>query len=216
MKKLVSVIMIIVLMVTALVGCDVMPSEHTLAVGRVVTEKAGETTETVCALVLDKDGRIALARIDEIVYSEVSSATAEPLSKKELGDDYKMVEYSGYYGTPAIAEWYEQAAYLERALIGKTREEALAIETRGADIVAGCTIAVESYIAAVAAAFDSTDKKVYEMSGDPSLSLVLSGKIDGDGYISVISAVSVFRMQIVASLTYINRVEVTPAPVDGQ
>lgn len=212
MKKFISVIMIIVLMVTALVSCDIMPSEHTLVVGRVVTEKAGETVETVCALVLNKEGRIALARIDEISYPEIGGGIADPVSKKALGDDYNMATYN----PAAIGEWYEQVAYLERALVGKTREEALSIETKGADIVAGCTISVEPYIAAVEAAFDSEDKKVYEMSGDPSLSLVLSGKIDGDDYISVISAVSVFRMQIVANATYINRVEVIPAPADGQ
>ncbi len=212
MKKLVSVIMIVALLVLALVSCDLMPSEHTLVVGRVVTEKDGETTLSVCALVLDGEGRIALARIDEISYPEIGNSTSEPISKKALGDDYNMATYN----PAAIGEWYEQVAYLERALVGKTRDEALAIETKGAEIVAGCTIAVEPYIAAVEAAFKSEDGKAFDMSGDPHLALVLSGKIDGSEYISVITATALFRMQAVASSAYIDRVAVKPAPVDGQ
>ena len=204
--------MIVALLVLTLAGCDLMPAEHTLVVGRVVTENAGETVETVCALVLNGEGRIALARIDEISYPEAKSGASDPLSKKALGDDYNMATYN----PAAIGEWYEQVAYLERALVGKTRDEALAIETKGAEIVAGCTISVDPYIAAVEAAFDAEDGKKFDMSGDPHLALVLSGKVDGGEYISVVTASALFRMQTVAAVSYINRVSVIPAPSDEQ
>ena len=62
MKKIVALIMVVALLALTRVSCDILPTKHTLAVGRVVTEKDGETVETVCALVLEADGRIAFAR----------------------------------------------------------------------------------------------------------------------------------------------------------
>lgn len=212
MKKLVALIMVVALFALALVSCDILPTEHTLAVGRVVTEKDGETVETVCALVLEADGRIAYARIDETQFTEGATSA---LSKKALGYDYGMLEYT-QYSTPAIGEWFEQVEYLERALIGKTREEALAMETRSSELVSGCTIAVEPYIAAIAAAFDSDNKQAFDMNGDPYLSLTVSNKLVDGAFISSVSASTIFRMDVSASIVEINKINIKPAGSDGQ
>lgn len=211
MKKLISVIMIIALLALALVSCDLMPTEHTLSVGRVVVEKEGETAEVVCALILNQDGKIALARIDEITYETIGEGTVAPTSKKAQGDSYGMVAYGG-----VKYEWYEQISYLEHALVGKTLEQAMTIETRGEEIVSGCTISVDNYIAAVKAAFESKDKKAFEMSGDPSLALTIGTKVNGDNYISAVSAAALFRMQVATNITLINSVSVIPEQASGQ
>ncbi len=210
MKKLVALIMVIAMLALMLVGCDILPSKHTLAVGRVVTAKDGETVETVCALVLEKDGRIAFAKIDETQFTEGATSV---LSKKALGYDYNMLAYSN---PKAIGEWFEQVEYLERALVGKTREEALAMETRSGELVSGCTIAIEPYLAAVAAAFDSENKQDYDMNGDPYLALTVSNKLVDGSFISSVSASTIFRMQTAASIVEINKINIRPAGHDGQ
>lgn len=62
-------------------------------------------------------------------------------TKNEQGDAYNMVTYGG-----AIAEWYTQAQTYANTTVGKTVAELANLAVEG---VAGCTIGVDSYKAAL-------------------------------------------------------------------
>ncbi len=110
------------------------------------------------AVVVDKDGKILADLIDTIqpkiafdTKGEIVEATFNG-TKKELRNDYNMVTYGG-----AIAEWFEQATTFENYIVGKTADEVNAIATvtnaegyqvateADADLVAGCTMAINGY-----------------------------------------------------------------------
>ena len=110
------------------------------------------------AVVVDKDGKILADLIDTIqpkiafdTKGEIVEVTFNG-TKKELRNDYNMVTYGG-----AIAEWFEQATTFENYIVGKTADEVNAIATvtndegyqvateADADLVAGCTMAINGY-----------------------------------------------------------------------
>ncbi len=110
------------------------------------------------AVVVDKDGKILADLIDTIqpkigfdAKGEITTVTFNG-TKKELRNDYNMVTYGG-----AIAEWFEQATTFENYIVGKTADEVNAIATvtnaegyqvateADADLVAGCTMAINGY-----------------------------------------------------------------------
>ncbi len=69
-------------------------------------------------------------------------------TKNEQGDNYNMVTYGG-----AVAEWYAQAQAFANATVGKTAAEIEALDTSNVSsdnpFVAGCTIGVSGYQAAI-------------------------------------------------------------------
>lgn len=118
-----------------------------------------EVDSTVCALVLDDEGKIVSIRIDvgqtKLGFTAEGAVTTEAgeeniVSKHDKGDAYNMKTYGG-----SIAEWYEQAKAFEDYCVGKTVEEVLgmALNEKGAptdaDLAAGCTISVNAFLKAV-------------------------------------------------------------------
>ena len=97
------------------------------------TEKTGSANFNVsaCALCIDADGKILDVKFDTLqadVGFDVKGAltgdvTAEPKTKKELGDAYNMKSVSGIK-----KEWYEQIAALEDWMRGKTVEDILGMK----------------------------------------------------------------------------------------
>ena len=121
---------------------------------------------TAAAVMLDAEGRILDAKIDAIKLNAEFSAKGEVLteatelkSKRQLGNDYKMVEFGN-----AKAEWFEQADAFAAFVKGKTAEEvsALALNEKGAptdaDLAAACTIDVTDFVAAVTAAAQNAEE----------------------------------------------------------
>ena len=101
---------------------------------------------TVAAVVVDANGKIVDCRIDAIdltatIENGAVVASSDFKSKAEQGDAYGMVAYGG-----ASAEWYVQAKTYAATAVGKTAADISSLATEG---VAGCTIAVDAYKAAI-------------------------------------------------------------------
>ena len=161
MKKIIAFLLVAVLAVLSLAACAPATPEYTVTVGVDRTEDAedGSVVDTVVLLVLDKDGKIVKAAIDSLEVK--SNQTEAQISKKDKGDSYGMKEGNGW-GT-AKYEWYEQAAAYEAALVGKTKDEALALEAKKGVLETTCTIGIDEFEAAVANAFENASKKTVKV-----------------------------------------------------
>lgn len=137
MKKLLYVACLV--SVLALAGCGKKENETVMGIdsykvgtGAYTATKAygytadkngnSNVTTSIAAVVFDKDGKIVKLTVDEISSDFYFDGTGNPVNytggeiktKKELGDSYGMRGASGIG-----KEWYEQAQYLEKALVGK-------------------------------------------------------------------------------------------------
>jgi hypothetical protein len=133
---------------------------------------APQVDTTMAAALFDGDGKVVGVVLD-VIQSKMPYDTktnqlavdpaAPVLSKKELKDDYGMRRASNIG-----KEWYEQAAELEKWMVGKTAAEiqALKVKERDASHVAVpdvpeltslVTITVEKYLAALGEAYTNAD-----------------------------------------------------------
>ncbi len=105
----------------------------------------------ICA-VASFDGKVLGAVMDvaqsDLAYNGDGAVSANfGGTKREKLDSYGMVAYAG-----AISEWYEQADYFCEHIEGMTADEIAAIEmgdggkAADADLLAGCTVAIGSFI----------------------------------------------------------------------
>lgn len=117
-----------------------------------------------CAAAVNAEGKVVKSVSDcvevEFTFDTKGATTfnsaVEVLSKRELGSDYKMVEYGkgkALNGGDVTKEWFEQADAFDSQCVGKTGAEikALIAETgRGVEGVqtAGCTIYVSGLVGA--------------------------------------------------------------------
>ena len=129
----------LVLAALALVACSKAP---VVKQGTASTEIDNHgATETITVNVTLEDDKLTKVEIDE---------TYKGSTKKTLGEDYSMRAAS-----PIGKEWFEQAAFLEEYLVKNNKTE-LALTADGvptdADVLAGCTIGVESIMKTVAEA----------------------------------------------------------------
>ncbi len=157
MKKFISIISVLCLVLCTFIACGKKEKEYSLSLGTVLTaeDKALGQEGTSAAVITDPDGKILLCRVDCIelsttVIENTVTARKAPSSKHEAGDAYGMTEYSD-----AIAEWYSQAEHFEKYVIGKTLAEVEATKADNAELTAGCTIDVSDFIAAITAAVKS-------------------------------------------------------------
>ncbi len=192
--KAIALVMLITLALLSLAGCASFDKKYELVLGTVYTE--GEASGIAAALLLDEDGRIVLCRIDEFNLGGDGTLT----SKKDLGDDYGMSK-------AGAVEWDDQVAYLERTMIGKNREEALATESGSAELTAGCTIYAGGLISAVAAAFDSENRTEFTRAGEITIALTFAAKkVTDTSYTVAASAVAMHRGYKLTSLTSIDKI----------
>ncbi len=127
------------------------------------SEGLDQIDSTVVAAVVDADGKVVVSKTDCVQLAVkfdakgvvTSDVKAEIKTKLELGYDYNMKafgkKHDGSEGQPA--EWFEQAAAFDAALVGKTASDFAAFA--GADTyavgdlaAAGCTMAIGDMIAA--------------------------------------------------------------------
>jgi predicted small lipoprotein YifL len=145
---------------------------YTLGLGTVVSQTVGEKAQvdaTFAAVVLDAEGTIVAVDLDVAqskgVKNDAGVYTKEGFdarTKTEKGPDYGMAVAS-----PIGAEWDAQMAAFEAWAIGKTVADIEAMElttndhgytvAADADLYAGCTMQVSSYIEATVKALGYAD-----------------------------------------------------------
>ena len=183
MKRIASLFLALFIIASAFIACTTTPDtpntpdepsaptekDYTLSIGVVVTENLTtlKLTETVAAIVTDKDGKIVLCRVDCVDYTakydtEGALDLTAPTSKVTLGDSYS--------GMPA-GSWAKQGSALEKAVIGKTQTEVAAmVGTDGkftdAELVASCSINVADLAKAIDNAFKSEKKVAFKSTAD--------------------------------------------------
>ena len=183
--KLLAALLLIALSVTALASCGIVVSgEYRLGLATVETANG----QVAAAVVTDSNDRIVLVRIDEVDLS--SGVTA---SKKAQGDEYGMAKYN----KDALAEWDKQVAYLERELIGMTKDEVLGLAADDADVTAGCTIYAGTFKTAVAKAMtDAEDEESFKATVD-NIAIALTFAVDklagADDYTIVVTSAALSR-----------------------
>ena len=168
MKKIVSILMILVLALSLMVGCGEKEKDYTLSIGVKLTENLAKSklTETVAAIVTDADGKVVLCRLDSIDYTVKyeggALVTTAPTSKVALG--------ASYSGMPA-GTWEEQGKAFENYVVGKTQSEIAATALEGgkvtdAELKASCSIDVTDILAAIDKAFKSEHKVSFKAATD--------------------------------------------------
>ncbi len=183
MKKIVSLILCVALVMTMFTACG---GAKGLKTGLAVVSSAGSSKEataeadglaqvdsTAVAVLVDDKGVIKNCVIDVVQTKFNFSATGEIttdlgttfVSKKELGDAYDMKKAS-----PIGKEWYEQAEALEKYVIGKTLAEVKGISLdegypSSEDLTSSVTMKIDSIIAAIEKAVNNA-KDLGAKSGD--------------------------------------------------
>ena len=117
---------------------------------------SGKVELIAAAVTLDENGRLADVQFDElesVVTADGTGAVTLPTddrTKRQKGDDYPLAAVSSLK-----KGWTEQADAFAKHLTGRTPEEVEAIKTDAdgkatdADLLSGCTIAVDRYRDAV-------------------------------------------------------------------
>ena len=171
MKKVLSLLIVFIIAISAFIGCDkkIEEKDYSLAIGVVVTENLAKSkiTETVASIVTDADGKIVLCRLDCVDYTATYGedgklSTTAPASKVSLG---------AAYGTMPAGTWSEQSAALESYVVGKTQSEVAAIALEGgvvtdADLKASCSINVADLLKAIDNAFKSEHKTSFKSAAE--------------------------------------------------
>ncbi len=183
MKKAVSTLVVLILVVVALAGCSSTPQIAKVGLGLRTSigsstdltvnaegkkvAPTGQVDTVIAAVAFDKSGKIMKVAIDtqqtKVKFDEnlqvASDLKADYPSKVELGDKYGMGKVS-----TIKKEWYEQAAELEKWMIGKTVDQVKALKVKERDakhksvpddpeLTSLVTMDVGQYIAAVADAY---------------------------------------------------------------
>ena len=120
------------------------------------TDRAGSIHTVAAAVLLDADGKLAGVTLDELELSVSADGTGkvttptDTRTKRQKGKDYPLAEVSGLK-----KGWAEQADAFGDWLEGKTPDEVKKLKTDAdgkateADLLSGCTIAVDRYRDAV-------------------------------------------------------------------
>ena len=168
MKKIVSLLLSAVMLISALALVSCGGKEENLKLGlgvHSVAEKAtsadGDTNGqaqvviTAAAVLVDNNGKIVKCVLDSadntVAYTSEGKAVAKDTfkTKYELGYDYNMKLYGG-----SAKEWFEQADAFCELVKGKTISEVKALVAENGkgnpDVVkAGCTIGVSEFVLAI-------------------------------------------------------------------
>ena len=215
MKKILSLILVLVLSFACLVACggkdkdddNNAPADKTytlaLAVDTTVDED-NKVSNYVVALVLDEASKIVAARIDCVettpeVADGAIADVASVSSKVSLGDGYKMT--SGSFA--------KQTKAFEDAIVGKTAAEVAALDMT---LVSGCTMPYSpfSFKSVIAKAFASTNKTTFT-TANFTLGVAANMSISEGKVSTYYSAVAVNSGKIVANIIDCNEISFTVA-----
>ena len=199
MKKIVSLVLLLVMLVSALsvVSCSSATVEAKLGLGFATEvgqvdpsvkdnkDVAGAVNNavTVAATLFDANGKLISVDID-VLDASVSVAKdgtftvpAEFKTKRELGDAYGMKAYA-----QATYEWYEQADSFEKIAKGKTIDQIKALVTSEGKgnqgvIAGGCTIVISDFVKAIEASVNN--QKDVTVASDATVSVSVSATATG-------------------------------------
>lgn len=174
MRKILSIILALSLCLTAFAALAEAPSGlklglyvDTLASGSMDAEDdvdgLAQIDSVAVAVLVDADGKLVDVDIDDaqtkMPFTSMGELGADfpeaGMTKRELGNDYGMSAVS------AIGDWDAQIANLCAYLVGKTADEigGVALTEGGnptdAELTAGCTMSVGTYVAAVLKAMEN-------------------------------------------------------------
>ena len=182
MKKFLALALCVLMVVPALLtgcgnasvkfGAGVYTSTPATTDATEGAEGTGKIDVTVAAVTVDADGKIVACQLDTASNTVKFTADGKALgsadfrTKYEQGASYGMVAYGG-----AVKEWFEQADAFEAVVAGKTLDEVKALVAegdKGTDevISAGCTIAINEFVAAIEKAYNAAKA---EVSADAAL-----------------------------------------------
>ena len=223
MKKIVSLLIALLLIVTALAACgekendgnttpdnngNNTPVEKTytlaIAVDSAVSAK-NKVTNTALVLVLDDAGKIVAARFD---CSEVTPALNDDGSVKTVDSVATKVEQGdAYTGMPA-GSWANQTKAFENFLVGKTPAEVAALDTSAESVkgetplVAGCTMtsSVPAFQALVAKAAASTQKVTFKTSEAITVGVAISTAVTAKKVTADFAGIVMAGGKVVASM----------------
>jgi len=181
MKKAVVAVLVMVLAASVLAGCKSTPTIAKIGLGHITsiaksadlkvnedgtkTGPSAQVDTVVAAVAFDKDGKVLKVAIDtsqsKVAYDEnlqlVTDVSAKGKTKVELGDAYGMGRVS-----EIKKEWYQQAAELEKWMVGKTAAQITGMKTKTsgthegvpdvAELTSSVTITVTDYLEATAEA----------------------------------------------------------------
>ncbi len=214
MKKILAV-MIALVIVLGLAACTkkedpapvVEPKTYKLGLGfsipagtiKAATADADASVQvnpTVAVVLVDADGRlesclfdVAQTKVSVNDKGEVLNADAAYKTKLEKGSEYGMQKASQL----KEGEWYQQAAFLQEALKGKTLAEINGIAIKDgyaddADILAGCTMHITDFVAAINDAYsrliDAGSATKLTLGIDTSTASSKNLSADADGVVS--------------------------------
>ncbi len=204
-----AVVVVLAIVLIALLGGNKGPqgpvlNDYTLGMGVVVGLDESQTgtaqiDATVATVVLDKDGKIVLCRIDAVQNKikvtdgfVTDTLPTEFKTKMELKEGYGMAgnPYSSDNdGDGRILEWYEQVKAFEKHVIGMTAAEVEAMATKEANnhiisadedlLAAGCTIQITDFKAAVVKACNDEFKVSFKSEGNFTLGVAANSYNDG-------------------------------------
>ena len=135
-------------------------------------ERAGKINTIAAAVLLDAEGKVADVMLDEVELSVTGDGTGKVTmpgdyrTKRQKGEDYPLAAVSSLK-----KGWTEQADAFGDFLTGKTPDEVKKLATdddgksKDADLLSGCTIAVDGYRDAVVRACENA-KAVGSARGD--------------------------------------------------
>lgn len=223
MKKIVSLLIALLLIVTALAACgekendgnttpdnngNNTPVEKTytlaIAVDSAVSAK-NKVTNTALVLVLDDAGKIVAARFD---CSEVTPELNDDGSVKTVDSVATKVEQGdAYTGMPA-GSWANQTKAFENFLVGKTPAEVAALDTSAESVkgetplVAGCTMtsSVPAFQALVAKAAASTQKVTFKTSEAITAGVAISTAVTAKKVTADFAGIVMAGGKVVASM----------------
>ncbi len=127
-------------------------------------DRTGKINTIAAAVLLDGEGKLAHVQLDELevnISADGNGAVTMPTdyrTKRQKGDDYPLAAASSLK-----KGWDEQADAFADYLTGMTPEQAAKLETdpdgraKDADLLSGCTIAVDRYRDAVAKACENAE-----------------------------------------------------------
>lgn len=147
MKK-VLISLLAVLCIFGIAGCEKVSSgeyKKGTYYGSAEDDFNGEKNTAIAVITVDDNGKIISVYVDSTYTANGVTST-----KKSLGSSYGMKTGDSAYGV-SNKEWYEQASYLEQAVVDHQGVDFLTIDDNGkTDTISGCTIKVDALKTAVA------------------------------------------------------------------
>lgn len=202
MKRILSLVLVVVLSLACLVACGGGDSEYTLSIAvdnGLGSISRGKVTSIAVAIVADEDGKIVAARFDSFEQAlSADGSVARITTKVEKG--------AGYTGM-SKGSWEEQAKAFENFLVGKTAADVAALDTSADNVsseglVAGCTMksSVPVFQTLVAKAFAYEQKVSFATSEEITLGFGINAAFAGTKITADFGAVVFGGDKVVAAM----------------